>query len=222
MKCKQAKTQNSARPRPYRMVKRKATTEQNRERILASARTLLLSEDFSEFSMEAVARQAGVIRPTLYYQFKSKAGLLEQLYNYIARQGNIQELAAVFRYGNDPLQHLHEFIRFFLRFWQSDRDLIRRLHGLGALDSEIGLGLRARNERRRNGLRVIVERYEKSYRPLTPIEKPLAIDTLHMLTSFETFDALAVPERSLEDVANIIQKLAYRALGYIPTFVPPR
>lgn len=222
MKYEQAKAQNSARPRPYRMVKRKAATEQNRERILASARALLLSEDFSEFSMEAVASKAGVIRPTLYYQFKSKAGLLEQLYNYIARRGNIQELATVFRYGNDPLQHLHEFIRFFLRFWHSDRDLIRRLHGLGALDSEIGLGLRARNERRRNGLKVIVERYENSYRSLTPIERPIAIDTLHMLTSFETFDALAVPGRSLEDLAKIIQKLAYQALGYIPKFVPPR
>lgn len=221
MKYKLARPQNFARPRPYRMVKRKAATERNRERILASARALLLSEDFSEFSMEAVARKAGVIRPTLYYQFKSKAGLLEQLYDYIARRGNIQDLATVFRYGNDPLQHLHEFIRFFVNFWQSDRDLIRRLHGLGAIDSEIGNGLRARNERRRNGLRVIVERYEKSYLPLTPIEKPIAIDTLHMLTSFETFDALAAPGRSVEEVVGIIQKLAYRAIRYLPKFVPP-
>lgn len=203
------------------MVKRRAATEQNRERILASARALLLSEDFSEFSMEAVARKAGVIRPTLYYQFKSKAGLLEQLYNYIAGRGNIQGLADVFRYGNDPLQHLHEFIRFFVNFWQSDRDLIRRLHGLGAIDAEIGQGLRARNERRRNGLEVIVQRYERSYLPLTPLEKPMAIDTLHMLTSFETFDALAVPGRKLEEVIGIIRKLAYQPLRYIPKFVPP-
>ena len=202
------------------MVKRRAVTEQNRERILASARALLLSEDFSEFSMEAVARKAGVIRPTLYYQFKSKAGLLEQLYNYIARRGNIQGLADVFRYGNDPLQHLHEFIRFFVNFWQSDRDLIRRLHGLGAIDAEIGQGLRARNDRRRNGLEVIVERYQRSYLPLTPLEKPIAIDTLHMLTSFETFDALALPGRKLEEVIGIIRKLAYQPLRYIPKFVP--
>jgi len=174
VKYKLVKTENSARRRPYRMVKRKAATEQNRERILASARALLLSADFSEFSMQTVARKAGVIRPTLYYQFKSKAGLLEQLYNYIARRGSIQELASVFRYGNDPLQHLQEFIRFFVNFWQSDRDLIRRLHGLGALDSEIGVGLRARNQRRRNGLKVIVGRYENSYRPLTPLERPIA------------------------------------------------
>jgi AcrR family transcriptional regulator len=204
------------------MGKRLAATEKNRERILASARSLLLAENFSEFSMEAVARKAGVIRPTLYYQFKSKAGLLEELYNYIARQGNIQELANVFRYGNDPLQHLHEFIRFFVQFWQSDRELIRRLHGIGAIDSEIGQGLQARNERRKNGLRVIVERYENSYLPLTPLEKPIAIDTLHMLTSFETFDALAVPGRSTEDVIRIIQKLAYHGLVYIPKFVSPR
>jgi AcrR family transcriptional regulator len=222
MKYKLPRPQNLARPRPYRMVKRKAATERNRERILASARALLLSEDFSEFSMEAVARKAGVIRPTLYYQFKSKAGLLEQLYDYIARRGNIQDLAAVFRYGNDPLQHLQEFIRFFVNFWQSDRELIRRLHGLGAIDAEIGQGLRARNERRRNGLRVILERYENSYRQLTPIQKPIAIDTLHMLTSFETFDALASPGRRVEDVIGIIRKLAYHAIGYIPKFVPPR
>ena len=222
MKYKLQKAQISGTPRRYRMVKRKAATERNRKRILEAARSLLLSDDFSGFSMEAVSRKAGVIRPTLYFHFKSKTGLLEALYDYIARRGNIQDLAAVFRYGNNPLQHLYEFIRFFLNFWHSDRKLIRRLHGLGAIDSEIGQGLLARNERRRNGLRVIVERYELSYRPLTPHEKPVAIDTLHMLTSFETFDALAVPGRSLEDVANIVQKLAYRALGYIPKFVPPR
>jgi AcrR family transcriptional regulator len=222
MKYKRGQSQISQGSRPYRMVRRQVATEKNRERILAAARSLLLSEDFSEFSMEAVARRAGVIRPTLYYQFKSKTGLLEELYSYIARRGNMQELASVFRYGNDPLQHLHEFIRFFVNFWQSDRDLIRRLHGLGAIDSEIGRGLRARNERRRNGVSVIVERYERSYLPLSPMEKPIAIDTLHMLTSFETFDALAVPGRHLEEIIGMIQKLAYPAIRYIPKFVAPR
>jgi AcrR family transcriptional regulator len=222
MKLNRSKAQIPTRPRRYRMVKRKVATEQNRDRILAAARELLLADDFSEFSMDAVAREAGLIRFTVYYQFKSKAGLLEQLYNYIARRGNIQDLANVFRCGNDPLQHLHEFIRFFVQFWQSDRDLIRRLHGLGAVDAEIGQGLRARNERRKNGLRVIVERYENSYRPLTPIQKPIAIDTLHVLTSFETFDALAVPGRSLEDVIGITTKLAHHAIAYIPKFIPQR
>ncbi len=222
MKIARSETQNAQKNRPYHMVRRKAATEQNRARILAAARALLLADDFSEFSMEAVARKAGVIRPTLYYQFGSKAGLLEELYNYIARRGNMHELANVFRYGNDPLQHLTEFIRFFANFWQSDREVIRRLHALGAIDCVIGQGLRDRNERRRNGVRVIVERYEHTYLTLSPIQKPMAIDTLHMLTSFETFDALAVPGRTLEDVVGMLRKLAYDAIGYLPKFTPPR
>src|SRR5262249_22421972 len=106
MKYQGAQSQISPGSRPYRMVRRQAATEKNRERILAAARSLLLSEDFSEFSMDAVARKAGVIRATVYYQFKSKTGLLEELYNYIAQRGGMRELAGVFRHGNDPLEHL--------------------------------------------------------------------------------------------------------------------
>jgi hypothetical protein len=43
-----------------------------------------------------------------------------------------------------------------------------------------------------------------------------------MLTSFETFDALAVDGRTLEEVIGIIQKMADRAIGFTPRFVPPR
>jgi hypothetical protein len=57
---------------------------------------------------------------------------------------------------------------------------------------------------------------------LTPLENPIAIDTLHMLTSFETFDALAVPGRRLEEIIATIRKLAYPAIRYIPKFGPPR
>jgi len=202
------------------MVSRKAAADRNRERILEAARALLLAEDFSEFSMDAVARKAGVIRFTVYYQFQSKAGLLEALYDYIARNGDLAELAEVFRRGNDPLQKLHGFLRVFAQFWQSDRVLIRRLHALGAIDAEIGQGLRARNERRRNGLRVIVESYGRSYQPFTPLAQPIAIDTLYMITSFETFDALMVPGRSFEETVGIIQKIAERAIGFIPKYIP--
>ena len=116
---------------------------------------------------------------------------------------------------------LHDFITVFAQFWASDRGVIRRLHALGAIDAEIGQGLRARNERRRNGLLVIVERYCNVYRPLTSLQLPIAIDTLHMLTSFETFDALAASGRSLEEVIGIIRKMAHHAIGFMPRFVPP-
>ena len=70
--------------------------------------------------------------------------------------------------------------------------MIRRLHGIGAIDREIGEGLRARNERRHNGARFVVESYCHVYLPLTRIQEPIAIDTLHMLTSFVIATAGAI------------------------------
>jgi AcrR family transcriptional regulator len=202
--------------------RRQAASDKTRERILAAARELLLEENFSAFTMDAVAHAADVTRLTVYYQFDSKAGLLEELYNYIARRGEMRQLAEVFRQGGDPLKMLHDFIKVFANFWASDRKVIRRLHALGAMDAEIGQSLRARNERRRNGLIVIVEGYCDEYRSLTSLQLPIAIDTLHMLTSFETFDALAGSKRGLAEIVEIILKLAHKAIGFTPSFVPPR
>jgi hypothetical protein len=131
----------------------------------------------------------------------------------------MEQLPGVFRQGGDPVKILHDFILVFAKFWVSDRPVIRRLHALGAIDAEIGKGLRARNERRRRGLLVIVERYGKVYPPLTSLQLPIAIDTLHMLTSFETFDALTASDRSLQDVVEIIRNMAHHAIGFTPRFV---
>jgi AcrR family transcriptional regulator len=203
------------------MGQRQAAADKTRTRILAAARKLLLAQDFSGFTMEAVAHTADVSRLTVYYQFDSRAGLLEALYNYIARRGEMERLPEVFRQGNDPLRTLNDFMKVFAEFWASDRNVIRRLHALAAIDAEIAHGLQARNERRRNGLRVIIERYGRSYPSLTALQEPVAIDTLHMLTSFETFDALAGSGRPFEEVVEIIRKMAHHAIGFAPAFMPP-
>ena len=201
---------------------RKAAAEVTRQRILGAARQLLLSENFSEFTMEAVAREADVSRLTIYYQFDSKAGLLEALYDYIAKRGHMENLGEVFRMGSDGLQQLHHFIEVFARFWESDRVVIRRLHAIGVMDPDIGKGLRERNERRRQGLRVLLDRYSRMYRAFNAIKEPRAVDTLHMLTSFETFDALASDGRKFEEVLAMIRKQANHAIGFIPPVLAPR
>ena len=200
-------------PRPYVLKKRRENVDKTRERILAAAREALLSPSFSEFTMDAVAEKADVVRLTLYYQFKSKSGLLEALYDYLAKRGEMQRMADVFHHTYDPITTLHEFILVFARFWSSDREVIRRLHGLAAVDPDIGAGLRSRNERRRQGLTVVIERYAKMY-PMTATQRPLAIDILHMLTSFETYDALVGTSRSMEEVVAILRKMANQTIGF--------
>ncbi len=200
-------------PRPYRLGQRQVTTEQTRSRILAATRELLMSNDgFSGFSIDAVARQADVARMTVYYQFGSKVGLLEALCDYLAAQGGMEQLPHAFRQA-DPFDALAEYIAIFGRFWNSDRLVTRRLRGLAALDSDFEQVIRARDERRRQGLGVIVQRLVKKHGQPAPKAVDERINVLYTLTSFETFDTLAGPTRSLEEVVPVVQRLGRAALS---------
>src|SRR6266699_6623865 len=191
-------------PRPYRLGQRQATTEQTRARIIAAARELLVaSNGFSGFSIDAVARQADVARMTVYYQFGSKIGLLEALSDSLAAHGGMEQLAKAFRQP-DPLDALDEYITVFSRFWQSDRLVTRRLRALSALDPDFEQVVRARDERRREGLRVIVRRLVDKYGRPTPKAVDEMVNILFTLLSFECFDTLAGPTRSIEEISPVV------------------
>ncbi len=200
-------------PRPYNLGRRQAETEQTRLRILQAALDLLAATtDVSAFTIDAVAKQAGVARMTVYYQFESKPGLLEALFDFLARRGGIEELPTVFQ-RPDPLDALDGLIGAFGRFWFTDRLVIRRLNGLAAFDQEIGPAHRARQERRRMGLRVLLGRLSERYGHPAPEQLDDAIATLHALTSFESFDLLAGDSRSLEETVTMVRHAARRLLG---------
>jgi AcrR family transcriptional regulator len=199
-------------PRPYRLGQRQTATEQTRTRIITAARELLMTVDgFSGFSIDAVARQADVARMTVYHQFGSKIGLLEALCDSLAISGGMEQLASAFS-RQEPLEALDEYIAVFARFWQSDRLVTRRLRGLAALDPDFEQVIRARDERRRHGLRVLVRRLiEQHGRPkLSALDEVIGV--LYTLIGFECFDNLAGPARSIEEVVPVVQYLAHAAL----------
>jgi hypothetical protein len=74
------------------------------------------------------------------------------------------------------------------------------------LDREVEASLAERIAWRREGLKVLVTRLKSK----TDQE---VVDTLHMLTSFEVYDALATRGRKRSAVVSIIQRLARAALG---------
>src|SRR4051812_28255902 len=120
-------------PRPYTLGKRQQITDQNRARVLDAARDLLANEGTADFTLEAVARQAGVTRQTIHNQFGTRSELLEALFDRMALHGGIAEMATTMR-ENDPVVMLRKFVEIFGRFWSSDRVAIRRIHALAALD----------------------------------------------------------------------------------------
>ncbi len=200
-------------PRPYRLGQRQMATEQTRARILTAARELLLTSDaFSGFSIDAVARQADVARMTVYHQFGSKIGLLEALSDSLAAHGGMEHMANAFRQP-DALDALDEYITVFSRFWQSDRLVTRRLRALSALDPDFEQVIRARDERRREGLRVIIKRLVEKYGKPASEAFDETVNILFTLLSFETFDTLAGSTRNIEEISPVVQRLARVALG---------
>src|SRR5258706_894114 len=80
--------------RPYVSSVRTAAATEKRARVIeAAARSLRQDASIASFSLDAVARAAGVTRLTVYHQFGSRRGLLEAVFDDIAQRGGLTEIA---------------------------------------------------------------------------------------------------------------------------------
>jgi len=199
-------------PRSYRLGRRQATVDRTRARILKAARAVLAARGGPEFSIDAVARRARVTRPTVYQRFGSRPKLLEALFDEMAREGGMWNLADAFR-RPDPDEALSEFVATFGRFWTVHRRIVRRLSALGGLDTGLDRTLRARQEWRRPGLATIVARMRERYGKPAADAQDETIDLLFTLTSFESFDMLAGAKRTPAQVAPLVLRAARAILG---------
>lgn len=199
-------------PRPYQLGLRRASVDQTRARIIEAARALLSADGVPGFSVDAVARQAGVARMTVYYQFGSKRGLLEALFDDLAARGGMERMAAVYA-EPDPAAALSHLVAVFAGFWDADRIIMRRVRGLAALDVVQEQAVRARDERRRAHCRAIAGRLAERYGRPSPDAFEETVDILHTLLSFETFDTLAGPDRGIVEVVPAVDRLAQMVAG---------
>lgn len=200
-------------PRRYRMARRRETTNETRSRIINAARDLLATRRGSvKFSVEEVARRAGVARMTVYHQFGSSQGLIQGLCDSLASAGGMHHLAEVFRLRN-PLEALDEFVAVFMRFWSSDRPVRRGLGAMAVLDPDIAAVLEERSGWRRKGLKILLGRLgNETGRPKAE-EMEAAVDLIYTLTDFHTYDSLAGSKRSLEQITRMVQRLVRQVLA---------
>ncbi len=201
-------------PRRYRMDKRQASRDDTRQRILEAVRELLASEGPPDLSMAAVARGADVSRLTIYYQFGSRAGLLEALYDSLAIRGGMHRMADAFQ-EPDLSSALAKVIQTFVRFWATDRAVMRRLRAMGNLDAEIGTGIRARDARRSQIARELLTRGGMKGKGATARQAQL-VAVVSMLTSFETYDSLAQSGLGDDEIVEALTNLAWCAAGSGP------
>jgi AcrR family transcriptional regulator len=189
--------------RPYRSPQRAAAADETRARLVAAARTLLSGgKDAPVFSLDGVARQAGVTRLTVYNQFQSKQGLLEAVFDDLARSGGLSELPQVFAEA-EPDKALRRFVTVFCRFWTAHATMLPKFSAMTKLNDDVAASLLARSERRRHALTVLVGRLTAD----VDAKNVDLVDSLFALTSFEMFAALSVRNRSAASVEALVQDL---------------
>lgn len=200
-------------PRGYQLGLRAGAAEETRARILKAAWGLLApGAKTREFSLDAVARLAGVSRMTVYNQFGSKRGLLEALFDSFAEKGKIGELVVAAFQAADPLESLDQLVVAFATFFSKARIPIKRVRALAMLDPELEAAVLGRDERRRDSMRAIATRLAKQGKlSVGKLDETVAV--LHMLTSFEAFDTLSGKSKKFMDVVPVLQRLCRAAVG---------
>ena len=196
--------------RAYTPLERQRSVEAGRARIVAAARDLLESDADEGFSIDAVARRAGVARMTVYNQFESRAGLLEALFDSLAADGPLGRIPEVLK-QRDGLAALDEYVAVFGRFWTLNRRAHRRLRAVAVHDAELAAAMANRNERRRRGITELVRRLADRVKPIVPAAELVTV--LYVLLSFETFDAFAGEGRTPDDVVPVVRQLVRGVLG---------
>jgi AcrR family transcriptional regulator len=197
--------------RPYELGKRLEQMGRTKAAVLASARAQLESGGMREFSMESLAKASGVTRQTIHNLFGTRTNLLETLFDQIARDAGMERMREVMM-TSDPQSMLDGFIAVFSTFWAKNRLLLKRIHGIAAIDPEFGDAIRARNQRRRMAATRVIERLDSGVQSMSIEDKCDRIVCLVALTSFEFFDALVESQGTVEAAEKQLPELIRRAI----------
>jgi len=197
--------------RPYDLGKRQQASGRTRELVLEAAREQLESGGVRDLTMEALAKASGVTRQTIHNLFGTKTAVLEALFDRIASDAGMMRMREVMT-ATDPERMLAAFVEVFTGFWAKNRLLLKRIHGIAAIDPEFGRAIEARNQRRKIAATRVVERLSARFPGKDEEEKARKIAILVALTSFELFDALVESSGSVEMAATGVSLLVRKAV----------
>lgn len=194
--------------REYNLGKRAEQMEQTRQRILAAGRDLFTQEGFHQVSVAEIATRASVTRATVYNYFDSKSGLLIAVLEELERRAGIDRLADAMHLP-DPVEALRTFLRDHCRFWASDVLVFRNVFNLSAFDPALNEAVTQKNRDRKASITKLVKRIAGDERLHPTVTQAQAVETVWLLTHFETFDFLyRTGQLDVKEVAEILVTLS--------------
>ena len=179
---------------------RRELVRATRTRIVDAAGRLTRERGAGGFSMDVLAKEAGVARATVYEHFRSKRSVLDELASSIARTVTMDESRPL---AHDPLVALRDMLGAVCRHWAEHEE---RMNGLRTLTAITGGGQTAEciDEKQ---LRHLVETLAAAGQMRAHWTVDEAADALGALTSYATYERLRRASRTPEQVEAVLAKL---------------
>jgi AcrR family transcriptional regulator len=181
---------------------RRELVRATRARILDAAARLMRERGVNGFSMDVLAKEAGVARATVYEHFRSKRAVLDELASASTRTLTLDSQTAA---AGDPLTALRDMLGAVCRHWDEHGATVRELRSLVAVTgSEVPVdGVDPAH------LRQIVTGLDAAgqLRPRWSAEE--AVDALSLLTSYPAYERLRGSlHRTPAEIEALLAKLA--------------
>lgn len=180
---------------------RRELVRATRARIVEAAGRLTRDRGPNGFSMDVLAKEAGVARATVYEHFRSKRAVLDELASSISRTIVLDEQRTG---AADPLLALRDMLGDVCRHWAEHDDRMRGLRTLNALTGadHTSDGVDEKQLRR------LVEALSSAGQLRSHWSSDEAIDALAALTSYSTYERLRRAPRTPDQVEAVLAKLA--------------
>jgi AcrR family transcriptional regulator len=179
---------------------RRELVRATRTRIVDAAGRLTRDRGAAGFSMDVLAKEAGVARATVYEHFRSKRSVLDELASSIARTVSMDEARIQ---SGDPLVALRDVLGAVCRHWAEHEE---RMSGLRTLTALTG-GDQASEGIDDKQLRRLMEALAASGQMRAHWTTEEAADALGALTSYATYERLRRAPRTPEQVEGVLAKL---------------
>jgi AcrR family transcriptional regulator len=172
-----------------------------RARILEAAARLAHERGPGGFSMELLAKEAGVARATVYEHFRSKRAVLDELAISTSRSVALESTTMA---DVDPLRALRDTLTEVCQHWSGHEATMRELRTLTAMTGGDVTGDAIDTA----ALQKLVEALAGGGHLRAHWSVEDATDALAVLTAYATYERLRAGDRTPEQVEALLAKLA--------------
>jgi AcrR family transcriptional regulator len=172
-----------------------------------ATRELFESGGVDQTNIQAIAKRAGVTRPTVYQQFGSLNELLLAVLNDALERADVRTVRKALQ-DRDAARATRGVIRGSCRFWDSGSPLFGRIKGLALFDESAAHVDKLKEQVRWGHIENLAGRLWNDGLLRPGLSRKDAADRLYLLTSFELFERLRSCGYTIDAAAARLMDLA--------------